>query len=487
MRNESFDNEKFDLKKNPVFPNEKNHKVFKIIEETVKKELYEILSEKIKFEFLKDFCIQTHSKELIFFYIEITLYKMHFINQESNNENSEIDVESLAKSIIEQYILPDSPFEINIDQNVANDIIKETPKNFHSFDKSLIHVLELLNDSIFPRFIKSQTYLEMQNKIELEQIKIYQNDAQEIKSRYQDYEIILDRNYDKTILNYREWRTQSREPNLVAVHLLQFILHIIRKSIERDRDFNLEEVSYSVLFRRFVVFSSELKKISLDDLGKDELKCFFINIYHVMLLHLTILYGPPIQNRDNRTNFKYIISDLQFCLDDIKYGILRNNTGKNSTSKDYFRENDVRKKYVVPLDPKINFVLSNLSEFSPPIRVFFPENIDHQLEVGGFEMCSKVEIIIKEKKKSKSYKVEISPMFEFFGKDFGNDAKEIISNISKYFPNQKKELIQEAIKTNQKIRIIYPAYKSRNVLMKSSKIPDELPKKYGDIDYLIKN
>jgi hypothetical protein len=68
--------------------------------------------------------------------------------------------------------------------------------------------------------------------------------------------------------------------------------------------------------------------VNLHLLNELELTCFFLNVYHTLLLHALVLFGPPQKAEQRRTFFTratYIIGGLRYSLSDIENGVLRGN------------------------------------------------------------------------------------------------------------------------------------------------------------------
>lgn len=121
---------------------------------------------------------------------------------------------------------------------------------------------------------------------------------------------------------------------------------------------------------------------------------FWINIFNTMVLHLHIIMGPPTNiflRKSFFNHFKYKIGKFYFSLNDIFYGILRGykniffmkkmnilfigNPKSPLTRHRQFRGTDPRRKFVLPLDPRIHFALSLLNKSSPFIRIYTGINL----------------------------------------------------------------------------------------------------------------
>lgn len=99
---------------------------------------------------------------------------------------------------------------------------------------------------------------------------------------------------------------------------------------------------------------------------------FFVNIYHVLLIHIYAAFGAPKTNpKKLLSTYRYRIGDNSYSLDEIYYGVLLGNE-KNKI----FKKKDGRCEFVISEpDPRVHFVMSLCMEYSPPIRILRPEAV----------------------------------------------------------------------------------------------------------------
>ena len=49
----------------------------------------------------------------------------------------------------------------------------------------------------------------------------------------------------------------------------------------------------SAEFKAYIKHTAELQRVKLDGLSREETLAFFINIYNALVIHATVLRGPP--------------------------------------------------------------------------------------------------------------------------------------------------------------------------------------------------
>lgn len=170
-----------------------------------------------------------------------------------------------------------------------------------------------------------------------------------------------------------------------------------------------EGFKQSAHFSDLLLFSAKLQKVSLKQTSHAAKVAFWINVYNILALHVTIQHGYVGKSKSKRklllTKTFYQVAGQVYSLDDIFHGILRGNRKNPNTSKVPFKPADARKNMVLhddasctlsnkiygaisstgaqlpPLDPRILFALTSLSKSSPFIAPMRPESLDAQLNM----------------------------------------------------------------------------------------------------------
>ncbi|CAE8584891.1 unnamed protein product, partial [Polarella glacialis] len=80
--------------------------------------------------------------------------------------------------------------------------------------------------------------------------------------------------------------------------------------------------------------STRLKRLDLSDLTPQDLWCFWVNVYHSLLVHACALYGPPRNVRHIigfHNNCSYIVAGHLFSLAEIEHCVLRHSLSPAKT------------------------------------------------------------------------------------------------------------------------------------------------------------
>lgn len=159
----------------------------------------------------------------------------------------------------------------------------------------------------------------------------------------------------------------------------QFLLHFCKEQ-------TLAESNKTNLLDTYTSKSliEQLKGLNLDNLRQDEEKIsFWINLYNGILLHLIQtkkLLGGKMAF-DSTTFFHSVpIGEWSFSLNQIKMGILFNNSKKPLQLFRPFKQSDDR-RFLSPAknDPRVLFALSLGSSHGPEICLYDEEQLDFQL------------------------------------------------------------------------------------------------------------
>ena len=211
-------------------------------------------------------------------------------------------------------------------------------------------------------------------------------------------------------------------------------------------------------------------------------KSFFINLYNVMNIHITVTYlrsknfKASISSYDRiklYDKYLYNVGGCFLSLNDVEHGVLRANdnfgkslfttgwkvlTGQSfsDSSVPRFPPGDIREKLVsAELDPRIHFALNCGAKSCPPIRVYEPDKIDQQLKIASINFCNSVKL----KKKGKTTNTfELSQIFKWYQSDFSKDSKGLLMFIGEHVEGELKEAIDESVKHGKKHKIDWATY-----------------------------
>mmetsp|Transcript_28430 Transcript_28430/g.80226 ORF Transcript_28430/g.80226 Transcript_28430/m.80226 type:complete len:603 (+) Transcript_28430:121-1929(+) len=273
----------------------------------------------------------------------------------------------------------------------------------------------------------------------------------------------------KPLNEHITWDTEARSASRVAEDLRQLIVALYDKFLSADgTQVDYDGMSSDPLFSDYVNASAELQKVSLDQMSREESMAFFINIYNALIVHGTVVYGPPTSITARVRWFgqlRYNIGGLEFSGDDIEHGVLRGNKtspsnvlvllGLGKFASGYFKKEDPRAKYAIsPMDPRIHFALVCGAKSCPPIRVYTPESLEAGLSAAASAFC---EGSVKVDKAQNS--VEMSMILKWYGKDFSNSLRGRLERIAEFLPEQPAADLKEILSTSSDDpAVTYPPY-----------------------------
>lgn len=140
--------------------------------------------------------------------------------------------------------------------------------------------------------------------------------------------------------------------------------------------------------------------MNLSILDKSESLAFFVNVYHLMMLHASLRnHGIPYSTFERSAmmrHSKYHIGGMKFSIDDVLNGILRGNRACPIFGR-RFKNTDVR-RLMVPevVDPRVHFVISHINQPGPGVQIMKAEELDEQLQEATKSMLNQsVQVVDK--------------------------------------------------------------------------------------------
>ena len=201
----------------------------------------------------------------------------------------------------------------------------------------------------------------------------------------------------------RRFRGPARDAREVAADLRLRILKLHDAFLSENGSF----VDYAAMrdsdaFREYLRAAESLQTVSLQALTKDEKTAFFVNLYNALVVHVTVVAGPPhngITGFFDRLSYfdrhAYEVEGVMYTCDDIEHGCLRGNqpsaasigaiVGFPKLSRGPFANpNDPRRRNaIVPFDPRVHFALNCGAKSCPPIRLYDGDNLETQLAAAA--------------------------------------------------------------------------------------------------------
>ncbi|KAJ6243590.1 electron carrier/ protein disulfide oxidoreductase [Anaeramoeba flamelloides] len=378
-------------------------------------------------EYFKEYLVQDMCQENILFYFEAK----EFTNTFQNNKKSI----AFAKTIFNKYVKPGSLFEINVDYKCREQITKLVQeKNFHSemFTIAQEVVFSHMNHNSFDPFQKSDLYKDLLVKLN--------NQSKFHFDLYSKKCTFVSRKMNFQVLN-NDFGFQGRSRNgcQVSEELMESINSILSAHYSLSlNQIDMNFISQSLAFSRFVGATTELQRINLKILSEDERKAFFINIYNVLLFHMVIQNGQiqnPNMKKKYMQDYKYNIGGENYSLNDIRNGILRKNIGERNLP--YFNKGDPRGHLVLKkADPRIHFVLNSFNAKNIIIQTIYFQQVEGMLKHITKTYLSK-EILIDKKG------ILLPKIFQEFSIDFGDSMPQIIDWIAQFLSPRKQKKIRQ--------------------------------------------
>lgn len=198
---------------------------------------------------------------------------------------------------------------------------------------------------------------------------------------------------------------------------------------------------YSPAFAAFCDSAGELGELPVEALDAsaplEERKAFWINLYNCLVLHATAVLGAPANAAARSAFFSgasgaaYRVAGMRFCLDDIEHGILRCNAPTvGSEREEYFEPGDDRLGLALSeLDPRIHFALNCGAKSCPPIKFYTAGRLEENLALSARAF---LESDLQPDEAAST--LTCSRLLEWYGRDFGPDAKSRIGRLRTMLP-----------------------------------------------------
>ena len=159
-----------------------------------------------------------------------------------------------------------------------------------------------------------------------------------------------------------------------------------------------------------------------------EARTFWINLYNALTLQAmrrlkiqhSVLEFPGFFDcctyQVHAGSFEFTLT-----LNEIEHGVLRGNRAVLLAPP--FAANDPRRSLILPLEPRIHFVLNCGAISCPPIRAYQSENLEAQLELATRSYLQSVRL--------ENGVVILPKLLQWYAKDFGNP----LEFVRKYHPD----------------------------------------------------
>lgn len=247
---------------------------------------------------------------------------------------------------------------------------------------------------------------------------------------------------------------ENSDPNEIAAGLLKDMISLLAKYSGDNFDVSQESLQgiASEDLQKINQAINDLKKLNLGGLKKaNEKLAFWLNLYHLLLLHTTISTAPPKSLDDWIVNHRrmYEIAGYSLSLLDIEQCILRSHMSPpEGVSKDYavakWKKGDPRFNFAVQKEElRLPCVMSFGIAGTPVLFIYDHNNISTQLEDR-----TRAFLIKNVALNSDHSEITLPPMFSWYAKDYGK--KKLVKWVSDYLEPETKKALQSAKNVNVK-------------------------------------
>ncbi|GKY98391.1 hypothetical protein MPSEU_000796600 [Mayamaea pseudoterrestris] len=197
--------------------------------------------------------------------------------------------------------------------------------------------------------------------------------------------------------------------------------------------------------RLFLDAAAKLKQADVRDLSEESKRAFFLNLYHLMIMHAYLILGPPDWSLKWISYFNsiaYEVSDDIFSLAELEHCILRS---KMSQPSQFISRLVIpRSHYDIALssaDFRINFAL-NCGSLSNPLYIFVYglDTLDAQLDAAS-RLCLASASVTR--KSGRKVVVELPRICEWYFADFGQSDDELLGLLESYLSDDCREALRK--------------------------------------------
>lgn len=197
--------------------------------------------------------------------------------------------------------------------------------------------------------------------------------------------------------------------------------------------------------REFLDCAASLKEADAHSLNEEEKCAFFLNVYHIMIMHSYIILGPPASGSEwisYFNNIAYQCSDDIFSLAELEHNIIRAKMSypSNFLSRFVLPKSQYHFALARP-DFRLNFVLNSgsLSMPSSVVPVYRAASLNEQLNSITKDFVGYT-VYVRHKGKN-DVQVSLPRLCQWFAEDFGPNASasDVIVAVNPYLSNEKRE------------------------------------------------
>lgn len=200
--------------------------------------------------------------------------------------------------------------------------------------------------------------------------------------------------------------------------------------------------------RAFLDSVAALKEADSHSLNDEEKCAFFLNVYHIMIMHSYIILGPPSSGGEwisYFNNIAYQCSDDIFSLAELEHNIIRANMSYPSIALSRFVLPKSQYHFALKRsDFRLNFAMNSgsLSMPTPVVPVYKPCNLNMELDRITKQFVG-FTVHVKQKGKN-DVQVSLPRVCQWFAEDFGpnSSASDVVTAIESYLSEEKRNALR---------------------------------------------
>ena len=269
---------------------------------------------------------------------------------------------------------------------------------------------------------------------------------------------------------------ERRDALTIASELRMRLEDVYASYLSADgRRLDYAGIKESVGFRALVDATCELQTCDLSQLSRDALVAFFINVYNILIVHATTVFGTPDSLLKRLRFFDkvgYTIGGLSYSANDIEHGVLRANApspaalaslaGFASMAPKTFKSGDPRcalADTIGTVDPRVHFALVCGAKSCPPIRIYDADNLELGLDAATRGFLEDDVIITEHGGDAPELRLSVTRLFSWYAGDFGGKKENVIAFIRDHIADNKAAVVSKYMAGPAKaITINYKSY-----------------------------
>eukprot|EP00536_Pseudo-nitzschia_multiseries_P005607 jgi/Psemu1/12964/gm1.12964_g len=208
--------------------------------------------------------------------------------------------------------------------------------------------------------------------------------------------------------------------------------------------------------REFLDFAAALKQADAHSLNEEEKCAFFLNVYHIMIMHSYIILGPPVSGTEwvsYFNNIAYQCSDDIFSLAELEHNIIRAKmTFPSSFLSRFILPKSQYHFALVRPDFRLNFALNpgSLSVPTSAVPIYKAEMLNQQLNNITEEYLGYT-VYVRPKGRS-DVQITLPRVCQWFAEDFGPNASasDVVFAIEPFLGEEKKDALRSIWNSKKK-------------------------------------